>query len=64
MEDKQTYRTFKRSARNFIEFVNAKKITVHKGLTEAEAQAACAQFNNNRTPEQIRKGTKLEYTKE
>jgi hypothetical protein len=59
-----TYRTFKRSARNFEQFARARKVTVDRGLTIDEALRACEQFNANRTPSQIRKGTKLEFTRE
>lgn len=56
------YKTFKRSATSFDSMVNARKITVDTGLTEAQARAQCQEFNNNRTPAQIRKGLKMEYT--
>jgi hypothetical protein len=59
-----TYRTFKRSARNWGEFSSARKITVDRGLTEDEARRACDRFNNNRTAAQVRRGTKLEYIRE
>lgn len=58
------YRTFKRSATDFESFARARKITVDTGLTYEEARAACDRFNANRTPAQIRKGTKLEFTRE
>lgn len=56
------YKTFKRSARNWQEFTSARKITVETGLTYEQARQRCEEFNNNRTPAQIRKGTKLEFT--
>jgi hypothetical protein len=59
-----TYKTFKRSATNFKQFFNARKITVDTGLTYEEAQRQCERFNNNRTPTQIRKGTKMEFVSE
>lgn len=59
-----TYRTFKRSCRNWQEFSRARKITVDTGLTLEEAQRACDRYNENRTRAQIRKGTKLEFTAE
>lgn len=59
-----TYRTFKRSATNWKEFVSARKITVHRGLTLTEARRRCEAFNNSRTRAQIRRGTKLEFTAE
>jgi hypothetical protein len=58
------YKTFKRSARNWEEFARARKITVDTGLTADEALRACDKFNNSRTRAQIRRGTKLEFTKE
>lgn len=53
---------FKRSATDWKSFASARKITVAKVKTEAEARAMCDKFNNNRTAAQIKKGTKLEYT--
>lgn len=55
------YRTFRRSATSFEEFAKAEKIIESVGLTLDEARQECEEFNNNRTPEEIRKGTKLEY---
>ena len=60
----KTYRTFKRSATNFEEFASAPKIEVDSGLSYEEARAACAEFNDNRTDDEIAKGTKLEFTAE
>lgn len=59
-----SYKTFKRSATNWEEFATARKVTVEIGLTEEQARERCDRFNENRTSAQIRKGTKLEYTKE
>jgi len=59
-----TYRTFKRSARNWAEFSSARKVTVDTRLSYDEAQRACQAFNANRSPAQIRKGLKLEFTRE
>ncbi len=58
------YKTFKRSANTWSQFGSARKITVDTGLTFDEARRACERFNNSRTPAQIRKGTKLEFTAE
>jgi hypothetical protein len=58
------YKTFKRSATNWDQFSSARKITVDRGMTHDEALRACKRFNENRTAEQIRKGTKLEFTEE
>lgn len=55
------YRTFKRSCRNWEEFGSARKFTDMKGLTLEQARARCDRFNENRTPAQIRAGTKLEF---
>lgn len=55
------YKTFKRSANSLDQMVNARKITVDTGLTEAQARQQCQEFNANRTPAQIRKGLKMEY---
>lgn len=59
-----TYRTFIRSARNFAEFAKAKKVTRDTGLSQEEARRACDHYNKTRSPQQIAKGTKLEYEKE
>jgi hypothetical protein len=58
------YKTFKRSCRNWQEFSSARKITDETGLTYDEAKRRCEQFNANRTPAQIRRGTKLEFTEQ
>jgi len=55
------YRTFKRSCTDWQSFASARKMTVDTHLSYAQALEACEQFNNNRTPRQIRKGTKLEF---
>lgn len=59
-----SYYTFLRSARNFEEFASAPKITQETGLTYSEARAACQEYNNNRSAEEIEAGTKLEFTTE
>ena len=59
-----TYKTFKRSAINWEEFVTARKTVVDTGLTKKEARKRCWDFNYHRSPRQIRRGTKLEYTEE
>jgi hypothetical protein len=56
------YKTFKRSCRNWQEFASARKITVDKGLTYAQAQEACQRWNASRSSAQIKVGTKLEFT--
>lgn len=59
-----SYRTFKRSCRNWQEFASARKITVSRGLSMDEARRQCEQFNTRRTAAQIRRGTKMEFTAE
>jgi hypothetical protein len=59
-----TYRTFKRSATNWWQFGNARKITEERGLSLETARARCAEFNDNRSPAQIRNGIKLEFDSE
>jgi hypothetical protein len=58
------YRVFKRSATGWETFASARKITIRRGLTIGEARQMCAEFNDNRSPAQVRKGTKLEFTEE
>lgn len=59
-----TYRTFKRSATGWKSFVSARKFKDRSGLTYEEALARCKWFNDNRTPSQIRRGTKMEFESE
>jgi len=56
------FKTFIRSCTDWKSFGSARKITQETGLTYAEAQARCAEYSKNRTPRQIRKGTRLEFT--
>ena len=60
----ETYRTFKRSCRNWTEFASARKMTEDRGLSYEQARERCEEFNRNRTSAQIRKGTKMEFEKE
>jgi hypothetical protein len=60
----QTYKVFKRSAKNWEEFGSSQKTTIRRGLTLAEARQMCKEFNENRTTTQINAGTKLEFTAE
>ena len=57
------FKVFKRSCRNWEEFARARKFFFAWAMTETEARAMCERFNNNRSAAQIRKGTKLEYTR-
>lgn len=61
---KDTYKTFKRSVTCWADFARARKYTDRRGLTYEEALARCDWWNDNRTPAQIRRGTKMEFTKE
>lgn len=58
------YKTFKRSCTSWPSFASARKTTVDRNLTEEEARRACDRYNSTRTPAQVRKGTKLEYTRQ
>lgn len=60
----KTYRVFKRSATNWEEFSKARKITVETGLSLEDSRRLCSAYNDNRTPAQIRRGTKLEFEQE
>jgi len=55
------YIVFRRSARNWEEFVNARRFVIRKGLTEEQARAMCREFNDNRSLEAQRRGTKYEF---
>lgn len=57
-----TYKTFKRSCTNWEQFARARKITEETGLNYEQARERCREFNDNRTAQQKRKGTKLEFT--
>ncbi len=59
-----TYRTFLRSARNWKEFAEAEKIEQETGLTVDEARAACQEYNENRSEDEVEAGTKLEFEEE
>jgi hypothetical protein len=61
-QDTTRYLVFRRSATSFESFASARKTTIRKGLTLAEARQMCASFNDNRTPAQIAAGTKYEFT--
>ncbi len=56
------YTTFKRSCLNFHDLAHAPITVVERGLTITEARERCKEFNDNLTPAQERKGTKLEFT--
>ena len=58
----RNYIVFRRSARNFEQFGNARKVIVRRKLTLEEARSMCREYNDNRTTTQIAAGTKLEFT--
>ena len=58
------YRTFRRSCRNWEQFGSARKLTQDRGLDLETARRQCANYNDNRTPAQIRAGTKMEFEEE
>lgn len=60
----KTYRTFKRSARNFREFSSRRKRTVDRGLTYDEARRACENYNKGRTASEKSRGTMMEFEAE
>lgn len=55
------YRTFIRSATNFEELSRAHKMEVYRDLTLEEAREYCRKWNTNRSQQQIKKGTKMEF---
>lgn len=60
----ETYRTFKRSCTDWKSFGSARKTTVDTRLSYDEARNQCQSYNENRTPAQVRKGTKMEFERE
>jgi hypothetical protein len=59
-----TYRTFRRTCRNWKQFASARKLTEERGLTEAEAHRFCRNANAGRSKSQIARGTVYEYEQE
>lgn len=59
-----SYRTFKRSARNFREFASAEKIEDETGLTYGEARDRCLDYNADLTDREKEEGTKMEFEEE
>jgi hypothetical protein len=59
-----TYKTFLRSCTDWQSFAAARKITQDTGLSYEEARRRCEDYNANRNAAQIRKGTKMEFTRE
>ena len=58
------YRTFIRSCRNWQEFARARKRTDMAGLSYEAARDRCQEYNQNLTRQHVRRGTKMEFTKE
>lgn len=58
------YLVFSRSCRNWDEYVTARRKTVRHGLTIEEARQMCADFNDNRSSVQVKRGMKYEFTAE
>jgi len=58
------FKTFTRSCTDWRSFATARKTTVDRNLTEAEARRACDRFNDNLSATQVRRGTKMEYTRQ
>lgn len=59
-----SYKTFKRSARNFEKFAKARKYIDWTGLTIEAARQKCKYWNDHQSSAQINRGTKMEFTKE
>ena len=55
------YKTFIRSGRSFETFSRSRRKTVDTGLTYDEAKRAAQRFNAERSPRQVRAGTKMEF---
>jgi hypothetical protein len=60
--DLPIYTVFKRSCTDWRSFSRARKITIAKRVTYAQALRLCEAFNANRTPAQVRRGTKAGFT--
>lgn len=56
------YKIFKRSCRNWKEFSQARKFHVAWVDSHEEAVRICDEYNSTRTPAQIKRGTKYEFT--
>lgn len=57
-----SYLVFKRSARNWREFAQARKYRIAVVDSAEKALRLCDEYNDNRTQSQIRRGTKYEFT--
>lgn len=58
-----TYTTFKRTCKNFGQFGSARKTIQDTDLSYETAKERCKEFNENRAPAQIKRGTYLEFMK-
>ena len=56
------YLVFKRSATSWRSFSQARKYRIKVVQTAEDALRLCDEFNSNRSPSQIRRGTKYEFT--
>lgn len=56
------FKVFRGSCRDWQEFVKARKFHVTWAFSTEEAVRICSSFNDNRTPAQIKRGTKYEFT--
>jgi hypothetical protein len=64
MSSKETWRVFLRSATNFQEFATNPKKHITSGISRSAALSICRAFNEHRGPEEIEKGTKMEFEME
>lgn len=58
-----SYTVFSRSCTNWKSFATARKRVIATGLSADEALAMCNRFNDNRSPDQVRRGMKYEFTR-
>ena len=61
--DNMSYQLFTRSCTDWKSFARARKMKQGVVGTEQEALDKCESFNKGRTAAQIRRGTKMEWTK-
>ena len=57
-----SYKIFKRSATSFEAFCRARCWHICFAASLKEAQEICRRLNDDRTPAQVRAGTKYEFT--
>ncbi len=56
------YIVFRRSCTDWKSFAKARRTKIRANVTIQEAMKLCDEFNENRSPSQIRNGTKYEFT--